>query len=135
MLQLQCNIRDVVRQIDEQNEGGIDAMELLHMLIHVIVHSLEDCVKMLPFLFLAFLILEAVEHYAQEKMEKALSGLRWGGPVVGALLGCVPQCGFSIIAAGLYSGGMITLGTLLSVFLATSDEAILILMVIRAQER
>jgi hypothetical protein len=103
-------------------------MEAFHMLMQVIEHSLEDCIKMLPFLFVAFFILEAVEHYAQEKMEKALSGLRYGGPVVGALLGCVPQCGFSIIAAGLYSGGMITLGTLLSVFLATSDEAILILL-------
>lgn len=100
----------------------------MEIIIHSLEHAFLDCVKMLPFLFVAFLILEAVEHYAQDKMEKILSGIRYSGPLVGALLGCVPQCGFSIIAAGLYSGGMISLGTLLSVFLATSDEAILLLL-------
>ena len=103
-------------------------MELFRMILHVVEHSFEDCIKMLPFLFAAFLILEAVEHYAKDKMEKALVKIRYGGPIAGAVLGCVPQCGFSIIAAGLYSGGMITRGTLLSVFLATSDEAVLILL-------
>ena len=90
-------------------------MELFRMILHVVEHSFEDCIKMLPFLFAAFLILEAVEHYAKDKMEKALVKIRYGGPIAGAVL-------------GLYSGGMITRGTLLSVFLATSDEAVLILL-------
>ena len=98
------------------------------MIFHILEHALKDCGKMLPFLFIAFLLLEVVEHYAKDKMERILSGMCYGGPLAGALLGCVPQCGFSIIAASLYSGGVITLGTLLSVFLATSDEAVLILL-------
>lgn len=98
------------------------------MIFHILEHAVEDCLKMLPFLFIAFLVLELLEHHAQDKMERILSGVRYGGPLIGALLGCVPQCGFSIIAASLYSGGVITLGTLLSVFLATSDEAVLILL-------
>lgn len=103
-------------------------MEIGHMMFHIVEHAVKDCLKMLPFLFIAFLVLELLEHYAKDKMERILAGMRYGGPLVGALLGCVPQCGFSIIAASLYSGGVITLGTLLSVFLATSDEAVLILM-------
>ena len=103
-------------------------MTFTELILHVIEHGFLDCVKMLPFLFAAFLILETVEHYAKDKMERILSGMHYGGPIAGALLGCIPQCGFSIIAAGLYSGGVITLGVLLSVFLATSDEAVLILL-------
>lgn len=98
------------------------------MFFHIIEHAIKDCLKMLPFLFAAFLVLELLERFAKDKMEKILAGMRYGGPLAGALLGCVPQCGFSIIAASLYSGGVITLGTLLSVFLATSDEAVLILL-------
>ncbi len=98
------------------------------MLYEIVLDAILDCVRMLPFLFAAFLILETIEHYAQEKMERMLSKVQYGGPLVGALLGCIPQCGFSIIAASLYSGGVVTLGTLLSVFIATSDEAVLILL-------
>ena len=87
-----------------------------------------DSLQMLPFLFADFLILEAVEHYSSGFMKKALYKVGKAGPVAGSVLGCIPQCGFSVIAANLYSGGIITLGTLLAVFIATSDEAILILM-------
>jgi hypothetical protein len=87
-----------------------------------------DCLKMLPFLFLAFLLLEALEHHTSEKMNRAL--LRAGslGPLAGGLLGCIPQCGFSIMASDLYAGGVISLGTLLAVFLSTSDEALVIML-------
>ena len=87
-----------------------------------------DCVKALPFLFGAFLLMEAAEKHYGKHLDKILKKSKWGGPAAGAILGCVPQCGFSVIAANLYSGGMITLGTLLAVFLATSDEAILLLL-------
>ncbi len=60
--------------------------------------------------------------------QRVLTGIRGAGPLLGAVLGCVPQCGFSVLAANLFSGGMISAGTLLAVFLSTSDEAILMIM-------
>lgn len=94
----------------------------------VCLDSLLDSFKLLPFLFLAFLFMEALEHRAGEKINKALASSGKAGPVIGALLGCVPQCGFSVFSANLYSGGVIGAGTLLAVFLSTSDEAIIIML-------
>lgn len=87
-----------------------------------------DCLKMLPFLFVAFVLIEGMEQYSGEFTEKLLLKVGKAGPAVGALLGCIPQCGFSVMAANLYADGIISAGTLLSVFLATSDEAILIML-------
>lgn len=87
-----------------------------------------DCLKMLPYLFAAFVLIEALEQYSGAFTEKVLLKVGKAGPVAGALLGCIPQCGFSIMAANLYAGGIISVGTLLSVFIATSDEAILIML-------
>ena len=89
------------------------------MILHALEHALLDTVRMVPFLLAAFLILEAVEHYSNQYMNRVLGKVGKAGPVVGALFGCVPQCGFSVAAANLYSGGVITLGTLLAVFLST----------------
>lgn len=97
---------------------------MLHMILHVLEHSFLDSLKMLPFLYLAYLLIEYIERYQGERIEKVLAnGGRWGF-VPGSLLGCVPQCGFSTLASGFYGSRVITLGTLLAVFLATSDEAI-----------
>ena len=79
---------------------------------------------MLPFLYLAYLLIEWLERNHGERIEKALAGGGHWGFVPGALLGCVPQCGFSAVAANFYASRVITPGTLLAVFLATSDEAI-----------
>ena len=98
------------------------------MLLDAVLDAVIDCVKMLPFLFAAFLLLEALEHHVSERMNDALAKTRALGPLVGSLLGCVPQCGFSILASNFYAGGVISLGTLLSVYLATSDEALVILL-------
>lgn len=98
------------------------------MILHALEHSVLDTLKVVPFLFLAFLAIEALEHYSGNFMNRFLAKVGKSGPVVGALFGCVPQCGFSVAAANLYSGGIVTLGTLLAVFLSTSDEAVLILM-------
>lgn len=93
-----------------------------------LIDGLIDTLKMLPFLFAAFLVLEAVEHYSEKHRDNVLTKIGNAGPLVGAVFGCVPQCGFSVAAANLYSGGVITLGTMLAVFLATSDEAVLLLI-------
>lgn len=100
----------------------------MNIFTDVLMDTILDSVRMLPFLFAAFFLLEALEHYSTAFVNKTLSKLNKAGPIAGALFGCVPQCGFSVMAANLYSGGVISLGTLLAVFLSTSDEAVLILM-------
>lgn len=98
------------------------------MILDALVDGVLDTLKTLPFLFAAFLVIEAIEHYSNQYSNRILAKVGKAGPFLGALLGCIPQCGFSVAAANLYSGGLITLGTLLAVFLSTSDEAVLILM-------
>lgn len=87
-----------------------------------------DVLKMLPFLFAAFLVIEALESNSTGGIHKLMQKAGGAGPVAGAVLGCIPQCGFSVMAANLYAGGIISPGTLLSVFIATSDEAVLIML-------
>ncbi len=99
-----------------------------HDLLHIIRHALTDTLTALPFLFLAYLLMEAAEHYQSGKMERALGRIGKAGPLVGAALGCIPQCGFSASASNLFAAGLISRGTLLAVFLATSDEAIPLLL-------
>lgn len=101
----------------------------------VIIDACLDSLKTLPFLFCAFLLMEASERYYGKHMDTLLKKSKHGGPLAGALLGCIPQCGFSVIASNLYAGGLITLGTLLSVYLSTSDEAILLLLADTARGR
>ncbi len=100
----------------------------MELLSDMILDTVLDCLKMLPFLFAAFLLIEALEHYSGNFVSKIFGGIGRKGPIVGALAGCVPQCGFSVMAANLYAGGIISLGTLMAVFLATSDEAVLIIL-------
>ncbi|MCB5942173.1 arsenic efflux protein [bacterium 210820-DFI.6.52] len=98
---------------------------LLETLFDILLDTAIDGIKMLPFLFGAYLLIEYMEHRAKN-LHRAL-----GGPfsaVGGALLGLVPQCGFSAAAANLYARGLITTGTLLAVFISTSDEAIPVLL-------
>lgn len=95
-------------------------------MLEVFLDSVFDTLKALPFLFGAYLLLELLEHRASGKLVSALRGPF--GPVGGAVLGCVPQCGFSVAAANFYAGRLISPGTLLAVFLATSDEAVPILL-------
>ena len=97
----------------------------MELLFHTVEHAFIDCLRMLPFLFAAFLLIEALEHYSGRLITKVMQKIGRAGPIVGAAVGCVPQCGFSVMAANLYAGGVISVGTLLAVFLATSDEAVL----------
>ena len=94
----------------------------------VLLDAILDSMKTLPFLFGAFLLMEAAEKHYGKHMDAILKKSKWGGPLAGSLLGCIPQCGFSVIASNLYAGGLITLGTLLAVYLSTSDEAIILLL-------
>ena len=100
----------------------------MELFLDVLGESLVDTAKMLPFLFLAYLLIEYIETRHGERIEALLAGGgRWGA-IPGAALGCVPQCGFSAIASNFYSSRVITLGTLMAVYLATSDEAIPLLV-------
>lgn len=98
------------------------------MILDIVTDTTLDCLKMLPFLVVAFLVIEALEHYSSDFTAGILAKVGVAGPAVGALAGCIPQCGFSVMAANFYAGGVISVGTLLSVFIATSDEAVLIMM-------
>ncbi|MEG1475728.1 MAG: putative manganese transporter [Longicatena sp.] len=89
---------------------------------------IHDSLPMLPFLFLTYFLMEYLEHKTSNSFQKHLEGAKKLGPLVGALLGIVPQCGFSVLASGLYMNNSISLGTLLAVFISTSDEAIPILV-------
>lgn len=100
----------------------------MHHFVEIIEHVLPEALRMLPFLFGAYLLMEYMEHKAPDKLKNLLVRRSGSGVVVGALLGCLPQCGFSVAAANLFSGGVITMGTLLAVFLSTSDEAVMVLL-------
>ena len=97
-------------------------------MIDVIKDSLFDLLKLIPFLFIAFLILEYIEHKMSKKNEEILINNKKIGPVVGGILGAFPQCGFSAMATKLFSSRVITMGTLVAVYLSTSDEMLPILI-------
>lgn len=98
------------------------------VLLDCLLDSLKDCAIMLPILFLAYLLMEFIEQRAGEKLNRTVAKVGVAGPALGGLLGAVPQCGFSGAIAGFYAAGIVTLGTLLSVFLSTSDEMLPILI-------
>lgn len=98
----------------------------------VISDTFLDVIKLLPFLFLTYLAMEYLEHRAGEKTEALMRKAGHLGPVIGGALGVVPQCGFSAAASNLYAGRVITLGTLLAVYLSTSDEMLPVLISERA---
>ncbi|MDD5806242.1 MAG: putative manganese transporter [Eggerthellales bacterium] len=100
----------------------------MELLMDVVLDAAVDTLKLLPFLFLTYLAMEALEHHAGERSEEAVRKAGSLGPVVGAVLGVVPQCGFSAAASTLFAGRVITVGTLLAVFLSTSDEMLPILI-------
>ena len=88
----------------------------------IILDTLLDALKLLPFLFVAFFIMEYIEHKLNEKSQNNISKAGKFGPVIGSLLGAIPQCGFSVMATNLYATRIITVGTLISIYLSTSDE-------------
>ena len=97
-------------------------------MLHIIEHTLIDSIKLLPFLFLTYFIMEFLEHKTGSKVQKTIQKAGKFGPVIGSILGAFPQCGFSAAASNLYAGRIITLGTLISIYLSTSDEMLPILI-------
>ena len=105
-----------------EGEGVIRVLE------EVFLHGLIDTLKLVPFLFLTYLLMEFIEHRSADKTQRLVRRAGALGPVIGGALGAVPQCGFSAAAANLYAGRVITVGTLVAVFLSTSDEMLPILI-------
>lgn len=103
-------------------------MAFFESFLEIFVDALLDTAKLLPFLFLTYLLLEFLEHRAGDATEQWLQSAGKVGPLVGGALGLLPQCGFSAAASGLYVGRVITAGTLIAVYLSTSDEMLPILL-------
>lgn len=101
--------------------GGIKMLD-------IILDTLIDSLKMLPFLFVAFLLIELIEHKFSDKTKKVISSSGKFGPLLGGILGAVPQCGFSVLATNLYVTRIVSLGTLIAIYLSTSDEMLPILI-------
>lgn len=97
-------------------------------MLDVILDALLDTVKLIPFLFVTYLAMEYLEHKTGDGTQRLIKKAGRLGPVIGGVLGIVPQCGFSAAASNLYAGRVITLGTLLSVYLSTSDEMLPVLI-------
>ena len=100
----------------------------MHVFFEIVEHTLIDSVKILPFLFITYLLMEYIEHKTSNKVKQVIEKSGKLGPLLGGLVGIVPQCGFSVSATNLYAARVISLGTLISVYLTTSDEMLPILI-------
>ena len=100
----------------------------MDLLIDILLDAGKDTLSLVPFLLVTYLALESLEHVAGDHVNGVIKRAGAAGPVVGSLLGIVPQCGFSAMAATLYAGRVVTLGTLVAVFLSTSDEMLPLLL-------
>ena len=94
----------------------------------VIIDTIIDSIKLIPFLFVAFLIIELFEHKFDEKIKNIILKTRKIGPVIGSMFGIIPQCGFSVLATNFYITRVISIGTLVSIYLSTSDEMLPIML-------
>lgn len=125
-------IIQILQQINSFNEHCMDLIMKFVQFIHVPVFMQEavaESINLIPFLFVIFLFIEIFENYFSEKIEKLSLGSKIWGPFIGSCLASIPQCGFSVIATMLYVKKFITLGTLIAIYLSTSDEAVPILLV------
>ncbi len=97
-------------------------------MLDILLDTIIDSLKLLPFLFVAYLILEYIEHKISDKSKEKIKKSGKFGPIIGSLFGIFPQCGFSVAATNFYAARVITLGTLIAVYLSTSDEMLPILI-------
>ncbi len=105
-------------------DGFINSLSIAEWL----ADAIKDSLHMLPFLFLIFVVIEVIEFFYSDKMTQLAKYSSKAGPLVGSLAASFPQCGFSVIASTLYTKRLITKGTLIAVFLSTSDEAIPVIL-------
>ncbi|MBQ6585770.1 MAG: arsenic efflux protein, partial [Coriobacteriales bacterium] len=105
------------------HEHGLEASAgLFETAVDVLQDAVLDTLYLIPFLFVTYLLMEWLEHRTGESTQRAMQRAGAAGPAIGAVLGVIPQCGFSTAASTLYAGRVVTLGTLIAVFLSTSDE-------------
>ena len=97
-------------------------------MLDYLLDGVLDTLQLLPYLFITFVLLEYLEHKLNKRNQEILSNNKKYGPVIGGVLGALPQCGFSSMAANLFSAKVITMGTLIAVFLSTSDEMLPIMI-------
>ncbi len=102
--------------------------EVFHVILHSLLHALKDSLIIIPFMYLAYIVIGVIERGGGRIMIRAIVGASKIGPLFGGLLGAAPSCGFSAAASNLYSGGLLTTGTLVSVFLSTSDEMLAVMI-------
>ena len=100
----------------------------MQTILDALIDAGIDTLKLIPFLFLTYLLMEFIENKTSKKTQKAIQKSGKFGPILGGIIGMFPQCGFSTMGANLYAARIITLGTLFSIFLSTSDEMLPILI-------
>ncbi len=100
----------------------------MQFIAHSLIHSFTDSIKILPFIFIMYIIIEYIEHKNNTDLSHFLMKAKGPAPLYGSLLGAIPQCGFSVIASDLYAKRTLSLGTLVAIFISTSDEAVPILL-------
>ncbi len=100
----------------------------MNLFLEILADATKDTLVLVPFLFVTYLVLESLEHAAGARVAAVVRKAGAAGPIVGGILGVLPQCGFSAMGATLFAGRVVTLGTLLAVFLSTSDEMLPLLV-------
>ena len=123
-----CKFRAIIKCNKDAKANELHFIILEVFMFDAFSDTLVDNLRLLPFLFLTYLVMELLEHKAGHKSMSLIQKSGKFGPLIGGILGAFPQCGFSASASSLYAGRIITIGTLLSVYLATSDEMLPIMI-------
>lgn len=125
-MQMSCNC--ICKLTEEDIEISAVSLNEVIKMFDIIADTLLDSIKLVPFLFLTYLAMEYLEHKTGDKTERMIKKAGKWGPLIGGAAGIMPQCGFSAAAANFYAGRVISMGTLLAIFLSTSDEMLPILI-------
>lgn len=110
------------------NHAHTEGLVTEHLFEHIFTHTIQDTWSLIPFLFIVFVALEYLEHRMNDKSLAIIEKAGRTGPLWGGVIGALPQCGFSVMATNLFSGRVITIGTIVAVYLSTSDEMLPIML-------